>query len=52
MTGIQVDLSGNVWAANNWIESAFLFPGNPGGDHVVQFVGLAGPVKTPQPAPR
>ncbi len=48
VTGIQIDPSGNVWAANNYEENG-LTTGqeNPGGHEVVVFIGLAAPVKTP-----
>ena len=44
-TGAQVDPSGNVWVTNNWD----MVPDqtNPGGHHLVVFIGLASPVKTP-----
>ncbi|MDX1387393.1 MAG: hypothetical protein R3257_07370, partial [bacterium] len=44
-TGVQIDPSGNVWLANNWL----LVPvqTNPGGRSVAVFLGLATPVKTP-----
>jgi hypothetical protein len=46
VTALQLDASGNVWAANNWsLESK---PGEiTGGDGVVKFIGIATPVKTP-----
>ena len=47
VTAVQVDPSGNIWMTNNWTKQAFLFPENPGGNHVVVFIGLAGPVRTP-----
>ena len=45
MTAVPVDMSGNLWATNNWK----LVPplNNPGGDSIVIFVGLAGPCVTP-----
>jgi hypothetical protein len=46
-TGIQIDPSGNVWLANNWIIDAFTHLTNPGGHEVAVFIGLAKPVKTP-----
>jgi streptogramin lyase len=46
-TGIQIDPSGNVWLANNWLLDAFTHLANPGGHQVVVFIGLAKPVKTP-----
>lgn len=44
-TGVAIDPSGNVWLANNWFEIPIQT--NPGGDGVVVFIGLAGPVVTP-----
>jgi hypothetical protein len=46
VTGVQIDASGNVWAANNWLIEGFTSK-NPGGHEVVVFVGLAAPVKPP-----
>jgi len=43
ITAVQVDQSGNVWAANNWEK---ISP-TVGGDGLVQFIGAAPPVKTP-----
>lgn len=51
ITGIQIDPSGNVWMANNWLLEGFIKPQNPGGHQVVVFIGLAGPVKTPMSGP-
>jgi len=45
MTGLAVDPSGNVWVVNNW--KLVPPPNNPGGDAVMIFLGLAGPVRTP-----
>lgn len=49
MTSVQIDQAGNVWAVNNWKpnfkNSASEENGNPGGDGVVIFVGLAEPPK-------
>ncbi|MHB8146175.1 MAG: NHL repeat-containing protein [Vulcanimicrobiaceae bacterium] len=45
LTGVVIDSSGNVWVANNWKQIPALT--NPGGDALVEFVGIAGPVKTP-----
>jgi hypothetical protein len=46
-TGVQIDAAGNVWAVNNWKPRFGTdFPpahGNPGGDGIVIFVGLAKP---------
>lgn len=44
-TGVQIDSSGNVWLANNWLIDAYQT--NPGGHSMVVFIGLAAPVKTP-----
>lgn len=44
-TGVQVDPSGNVWMANNWLPIPVQT--NPGGRSVVVFLGLATPTKTP-----
>ena len=45
LTAAQIDRAGNLWALNNWkpsaVEDAVL--GDPGGDGVVAFVGVAGP---------
>lgn len=46
LTGLQLDASGNVWVANNWglnTTPMQIF----GGDGLVQFIGIATPVKTP-----
>ncbi len=50
VTAVQIDQSGNVWAVDNWnLESA---PGDiRGGDGLVEFIGLATPVKTPLVGP-
>lgn len=45
-TGLQVDAAGNVWTCNNW-KPDFTDDwegGNPGGDGIVIFVGVATPV--------
>jgi hypothetical protein len=47
ITAVQVDQSGNVWAANNW---ANIDP-TVGGDGLVEFIGAAPPVKTPMIGP-
>lgn len=52
ITAVQIDPSGNVWAANNWKRAPIQT--NPGGYEVVVFVGAAAPLKTPvigTPAP-
>lgn len=50
-TSCQIDQAGNVWVVNNWkprFRTDFLpDQGNPGGDGVVIFVGLAKPPKPP-----
>lgn len=52
-TGVSVDAAGNVWTVNNW-KPDFLFdtgdpskdiPGNPGGDGLLLWIGIAKPVK-------
>jgi len=43
LTAVQIDESGNVWVANNWTT---LSP-PAGGNGLVEFVGLAAPVRTP-----
>jgi sugar lactone lactonase YvrE len=45
LTGITIDASGNVWVCNNWLPVPVQT--NPGGDGLVEFVGIAGPVRTP-----
>jgi streptogramin lyase len=45
ITGVSIDPSGNVWLTNNWLLDPVQT--NPGGDGLVVFIGLAGPVKTP-----
>jgi sugar lactone lactonase YvrE len=44
-TGVEVDPSGNVWLANNWIEVPV--PTDPFGDGLVVYLGMAAPVRTP-----
>ncbi|MFR9797970.1 hypothetical protein ACL02U_19010 [Streptomyces sp. MS06] len=44
-TAVQIDPSGNVWLANNWLNVPVQT--NPGGREMVVFVGLAAPVRTP-----
>lgn len=42
LTGSQIDRVGNVWAINNYKPALIKdFSGNPGGDGIVIFVGLA-----------
>lgn len=50
LTAIEVDASGNVWAANNWSQ------GSPvkdfvGGNGVVELIGAAAPVAAPRIGP-
>lgn len=45
MTAAQTDPSGNLWVTDNWKRT--IIPNNPGGDAIVIFVGIAGPVKAP-----
>jgi hypothetical protein len=50
LSSVAVDMAGNVWLANH----AQVDPknkANPGGDGLVEFIGLAAPVKTPRIAP-
>lgn len=50
VTAVQIDPSGNVWVANNWSTGSPL--SQPvGGDGLVQYIGLAAPVKTPMAGP-
>jgi sugar lactone lactonase YvrE len=62
LTNAQTDMAGNVWVTNNWKPSVVVdiggIPadpnGNPGGDGIVVFVGLAAPTLSPnvgQPLP-
>jgi hypothetical protein len=62
LTSVHPDMAGNVWATNNWKPSVvvdvggapFDPAGNPGGDGIVVFVGLAAPTRAPnvgQPLP-
>lgn len=49
LTNSLIDQAGNVWALNNWKPDFDIdVGGNPGGDGVVIFVGLATP---PAPGP-
>jgi hypothetical protein len=45
LTGVSIDASGNVWVCNNWLPIPVQT--NPGGDALVEFVGIGGPVKMP-----
>jgi hypothetical protein len=49
LTGVAIDASGNVWVCDNWRKIPIQT--NPGGDGVTEFVGLAGPVKSPARGP-
>ena len=45
-TGLNIDQGGNVWVCNNWrpnFELDHEANGNPGGDGMVIFIGLAKP---------
>ena len=47
-TAVVIDQAGNIWSVNNWKPDVDIdFGGNPGGDGIVIFVGLAAP---PRPA--
>jgi sugar lactone lactonase YvrE len=46
VTAVQIDPSGNVWAANNW-KRAPDTKTNPGGYQVVIYPGAAPPLRTP-----
>jgi hypothetical protein len=51
-TSVNVDMAGNLWYVNNWKPSALIdVAGNPGGDGVVVFVGLAAPERAPALGP-
>ncbi len=41
VTGVEVDQSGTLWAANNWKEIPLAV--NPGGHQIVAFLGVAAP---------
>jgi hypothetical protein len=48
-TGVNIDQAGNVWACNNWkpnFELDHEENGNPGGDGMVIFLGVAKPPST------
>jgi hypothetical protein len=65
LTNAQTDMAGNVWVTNNWKPSGVIDVGtpldpennrvgNPGGDGIVIFVGIAAPTRAPnvgQPLP-
>jgi hypothetical protein len=43
-TAVVIDQAGNIWSINNWKPDVDIdFAGNPGGDGIVIFVGLAAP---------
>lgn len=46
-TAAEVDAAGNLWVTNNWKPSGAIDTagGNPGGDGIVVFVGVAAPVQ-------
>lgn len=48
-TSLQIDAAGNIWTINNWkpdFNNDFIpLVGNPGGDGIIIFVGLAPPPK-------
>ncbi len=46
-TAVAIDQAGNIWSINNWKPDVVIdFGGNPGGDGIVIFVGLAAPPTT------
>lgn len=49
LTAVAIDASGNVWLCDNW--RRIPLQTNPGGDGVVEFVGLAGPAASPMMGP-
>jgi len=43
-TAVVIDQAGNIWSINNWKPDVDIdFGGNPGGDGIIIFVGLAAP---------
>ena len=48
-TAAVADASGNVWCADNWMLQPQM--SNPGGNGMVVYLGLAGPVKVPMLGP-
>ena len=46
-TATEVDAAGNLWVTNNWKPSGAIDTagGNPGGDGIVVFLGIAAPVQ-------
>ena len=52
LTSANVDMAGNVWAANNWKPVGPIdLTSNPGGDGVVAFVGVGTPTRAPTLGP-
>lgn len=53
-TGLNVDRAGNVWTCNNWKPDFYVDHnvGNPGGDGMIIWVGVARPVRGPGDASR
>lgn len=49
-TAVQADTAGNLWVTNNWMEQPV--ETNPGGYHVVVYLGIAGPIQPPPPEPK
>lgn len=48
ITSANMDMAGNVWAANNWKPEGIAdLLSNPGGDGMVIFVGLGAPTRAP-----
>ena len=46
-TAVVIDQAGNIWSVSNWKPDIDIdFAGNPGGDGIVIFVGLAAPPTT------
>jgi len=47
-TAVVIDQAGNIWSINNWKPDFFIdtVGGNPGGDGIIIFVGLAAPPTT------
>ncbi len=46
LTSVEIDQAGNIWCANNWkpdVDVDFADTGNPGGDGMVIFLGIARP---------
>ncbi len=49
LTGVVIDPSGNLWAADNWKQIPI--PTNPGGSGMLELIGIAAPVKAPRIGP-